>query len=138
MGLLFCLLAAGAFTAFYLLIDRSQQRGVNPWALNAATFGAGLLLSGVASLSSVDVGSLPKDVFLVGTFIGISAGLGMLGITFAIRSGLPVAIVNTSVSLSLAIPVVASVLLLNESINTQSAAGLALAVASICLLQGDK
>lgn len=138
MGMLFCLVSAGAFTAFYLLINRSQQRGVNPLALNAATFGVGLLLSGAASLSSVDVRSVPAGVFFVGSMIGITAGLGMLGITFAIRSGLPVAIVNTAVSLSLAIPVVASVVVLHESIGTQSVAGLALATGSIYLLQGER
>ncbi len=138
MGLLFCLMATGAFTAFFLLIDRSQQRGVDPWALNATTFGVGLLVSSAASFSSLNIEGVPPALFLVGSAIGIAAGLGMLGITFSVRSGLPIAIVNTAVSLSLAVPVLGSVILLNESITLQSVIGLVLAAGSIYLLQGDR
>lgn len=130
------LLAIAAFTVFYLLIEHSQRKNIDPWALNAITFASGVLLS-IVALWPPNQAGIPGNVLWIGAAIGLAASLGMLGIILAIRSGIAVSIVNTTVSLSLALPILLSVVFLHESISPQEATGLTFAAGSIYLLRKD-
>jgi len=136
MGILFFLAGVLCFSAFCLVLDFSQRRKADPLGLNLATFGMGTLLSIVAAggIRSVE---FPPALLLIGSLIGITAGFGLLGIRLAVRSGLSISVVNTAVSLSLALPILLLVLY-GEAPGLRKAIGPAFAVASIYLIQGER
>ena len=137
MGIVLCLVATGFFTSMYLLLGHSQKRGVEPMGLNLAAFLTGALVS---VLMAVPVGpaSFPGRLVLVGSLIGITAGLGLLATTIAVRAGVPVAIVNGAVSLCLIVPVLLSAMLYHETPGPRKWAGIALAAAAIVLIQREQ
>jgi drug/metabolite transporter (DMT)-like permease len=137
MGILFCLAGVLCFSAFYLVLDFSQRRKADPLGLNLATFGMGTLLSIVAA-GGIREAEFPAALLLIGSLIGVTAGFGLLGITLAVRSGLSISVVNTAVSLSLALPILLSLVLYGEVPGLRKAIGLAFAVASIYLIQGER
>jgi drug/metabolite transporter (DMT)-like permease len=137
MGIVFCLAGAFCFTAFYLVLDFSQRRKADALGLNLATFLTGVLLS-VAAAGGIRAGQFPPALLAIGSLIGIAAGFGLLGITLAVRSGMSISIVNTAVSLCLALPIVLSLALYGEVPGLRKTFGLAFAVASIYLIQRER
>ncbi len=134
MGFVFCALGVLAFSAFYLLVDRSQKRKNDAMGLNLATFLTGAVLS-VAAAGGVRAEDFPSRLLVVGLLIGVTAGIGLLGITLAVRTGASITIVNTAMSLSLCVPIVLSLALYGEHPGPRKTAGLALAGLSIVLMQ---
>lgn len=135
MGIALCLVAVGFFTTMYLLLGYSQKRGADPMGLNLAAFVTGTLVS---CLLALPMTSCPARLILVGSLIGITAGLGLLATTVAVRAGVPVAIVNGAVSLCLIIPVLASALLYHEMPTARKWMGVALAGVAIVLIQRER
>lgn len=137
MGILFVLFAVLCFSALYILIERSQKRQTDPMGLNLVTFAAGVLFSVVAA-GGIRSGHFPGLVLATGGAIGLGAGLGLLGITLAARSGLSISIVNTGVSLSLVVPIVLLWAIYGEVPGARKSVGLAFAAASILLIQWER
>jgi drug/metabolite transporter (DMT)-like permease len=137
MGLIYCSVAVCFFTAFYLLLGRSQKSSTSPTGLNLAAFCAGTVLSGAAALP-LQASDFPRAVAVIGALIGVTAGLGLLGITLAVRSGVVLSIVNTTASLSLAVPILLSFAWYGEGPSPRKWAGLVLAGLSIVLIQREK
>lgn len=137
MGILFCLAGVVCFSAFYLVLDLSQRRKADALGLNLATFLTGTLLSVVAT-GGIHAGRFPPALLAIGSLIGITAGFGLLGITLAVRSGMSISVVNTAVSLSLALPIVLSLALYGEVPGLRKTVGLVFAVASIYLIQRER
>jgi drug/metabolite transporter (DMT)-like permease len=137
MGILLCLLATAFFTGMYLLLGHSQKRGAEPMGLNLAAFLTGTLVSFLLALP-VGLASFPARLVLVGSLIGITAGLGLLATTIAVRAGAPVAIVNGAVSLCLIVPVLLSALLYHEMPKPHKWLGVALAAVAIVLIQKEQ
>lgn len=134
MGFIFCGIAVACFTAFYLLVTFSQKRGTDPMGLNLATFATGLLF-GTAAAMPVSPGQFPMNLILIGGLIGATAGLGLLGITLAVRSGVPVSLVNLMVSLSPAVPILLSLAFFDETPSLRQWAGVGFAGLAIFLIQ---
>jgi drug/metabolite transporter (DMT)-like permease len=137
MGIVLCLVAVGFFSAMYLLLGRSQKRGAEPMGVNLAAFVAGAVASFVFAVP-VSASSFPPRLVLVGSLIGITAGLGLLATTLAVRSGVPVSIVNSAVSLCLIVPLLLSALLYHEMPGPRKWAGVALAMVAIILIQREQ
>ncbi|MFB3924397.1 MAG: EamA family transporter [Terriglobia bacterium] len=137
MDVLFLLLAVLCFSAFYILIGHSQRSQADPMGLNLVAFAAGAVISLVAA-GGIRAGQFPGPLLAIGGGIGLAAGFGLLGITMATRSGLSVSIVNTCVSLSLAVPIVLSLAIYGESPGARKAIGLGFAAASILLIQSER
>jgi len=136
MPVLFCLLAVLCFSGLYLVVGQSQKRGIDAMGLNFAAFCAGAVLS-AAALPSGAVFS-PARLVVVGASIGISAGLGLLATTLAVRAGVGLSLVTTTVSLSLVVPILLALALYGETPAPRKWVGLALAAGSILLIQGGK
>jgi len=137
MGIFFCLAGVLCFSAFYLVLDFSQRRKADALGLNLATFLTGTLFS-VAAAGGLQAGQFPPALLAIGSLIGITAGFGLLGITLAVRSGIPISVVNTAASLSLAVPIVLSLALYGEAPGLRRILGLGFAVASIYLIQRER
>jgi len=137
MGLVFVLAAMLCFSGFYLLVDQSQKRRGDAMGVNLATFCAGALLA-VAATGGLRAGQFPPLLLLVGGLIGVTAGVGLLGITLAVRSGVPITVVNTAASLSLAVPILLSLAAYGEVPGPRKAVGLAFAALSILLIQQER
>jgi len=137
MGILFVLFAVLCFSALYVLVERSQKCKADPMGLNLVAFAAAALFSVVAA-GGIRSGHFPGLLLAIGGIIGLSAGLGLLGITLAVRSGLSISIVNTGVSLSLVVPIVLSLAIYGEVPGARKAVGLAFAAASILLIQRER
>jgi drug/metabolite transporter (DMT)-like permease len=80
----------------------------------------------------------PLKLLTVGSLMGLAAGFGLLGVTLAARSGLSISVINTSVSLTLAVPVVLSWFFYREVPSPRKAIGLLLAVLCIFLIQRER
>ncbi len=134
-SLLFCAAAILLFSGLYLILGRSGRRGVDPIGLNFAAFSAGALFSTAVALP-VTAAQFPPRLVLVGAGIGLSAALGLVATTLAVRSGLGLGAISTTVSLSLSIPILLALAFYGESPAPHKWFALALAVASIVLIQG--
>jgi drug/metabolite transporter (DMT)-like permease len=134
MGILWCILGVIAFSGFYLLVDYSQKKGCEVLAINFVVFGVGTILALIAALP-MKTGQFPMKLVWIGSTIGLTAGLGLLGIIMAMRSGIDVTIVNTIASLSLAVPILFSLFLYGEVPTLRKSLGLILAVISITFIQ---
>jgi drug/metabolite transporter (DMT)-like permease len=138
MGLLFCFFGVLCFSGFYLLLDHSQKRRkTDPMGLNLMIFSAGTLL-GLLAEGGIRPAHFPLKLLAVGSLMGLAAGFGVLGITLAARSGLSISVINTSVSLALAVPIVLSFLIYREIPGPRKAVGLLLAALSILLIQRER
>lgn len=124
------------FSALYLLVGYGQRRGANPSGMNLAAFCTGAVLSFVAAQLAGSA-HFPPGVVGIGSAIGVGAGFGLLGITMAVQAKLPVTVVNTVVSLSLALPILLSLALYKEVPSGRKSLGLAFAAASIVLIQKE-
>src|SRR2546426_12468299 len=100
MGILYCLVAIGFFSAMYLLLGQSQKRRAEPLGINLTAFVTGAIASLVFALP-VSSASFPGRLIVVRSLIGITAGLGLLATTIAVRAGVPVALVHSAVGLCL-------------------------------------
>lgn len=137
MGILLCLVSTAFFSAMYLLLGHSQNRGAEPMGINLTAFITGGIVSLVFALP-LSAASFPSRLVLVGSLIGITAGLGLLATTIAVRAGTPVSIVNGAVSLCLIIPVLLSSVLYHEMPGARKWAGVALAIVAIVLIQREQ
>jgi drug/metabolite transporter (DMT)-like permease len=136
MGIFFCVLAIAFFTTMYLLLGLSQKRKAEPMGINLAAFVTGTLVSFAFALP-LATASFPGRLIFIGSMIGITAGLGLLATTLAVRAGAPVSIVNGAVSLCLIIPVLLSSLLYGEIPGVRQWVGVGLAIVSIVLIQRE-
>jgi uncharacterized membrane protein len=134
MGFLWCMGGVVAFSGFYLIVGQSQKKGCEALALNFVVFGVGTILA-IAAALPVNSGQFPMKLVWIGSAIGLTAGLGLLGIIMAIRSGINVTVVNTVASLSLALPILFSLLLYGEIPTLRKSLGLTLAAISITFIQ---
>jgi drug/metabolite transporter (DMT)-like permease len=82
--------------------------------------------------------AFPRGVLITGSLIGAGAVFGFLGIVMALRSGIPVSVVNTIMSLAMVVPVALSVVFYHELLHVRTFAGVILAGVSVYLLQGRK
>jgi drug/metabolite transporter (DMT)-like permease len=137
LGILLCAAAIGFFSTMYLLLGRSQKRGAEPMGIKLAAFITGTEISIMVALP-LSSEAFPGRLILVGSLIGVTAGLGLLGTTIAVRAGVPVSIVNGAVSLCLIIPVLLSSLLYHEMPSPRKWAGVVLAAFSIILIQKEQ
>jgi len=137
VGIILCLVSIGFFSAMYLLLGHSQKRGAEPMGINLAAFITGAIVSLLFALP-VSTASFPSRLVLVGSLIGITAGLGLLATTIAVRAGVPVSIVNGAVSLCLIVPVLLSSFLFHEMPGPRKWAGVALAAVAIVLIQREQ
>jgi drug/metabolite transporter (DMT)-like permease len=138
MGLLYSALGILAFSAFYLLLDHSQKRQkADPMGLNLMTFCVGTIL-GLLADGGIQPAHFPWKLLLVGSLMGLAAGVGLLGVTRAARSGLSISVINTSVSLTLVVPVVLSFFLFREVPGVRKTAGLLLAALCIFLIRREQ
>lgn len=137
MGLVVSILGMLSFSAFYLLLDYSQKRlKTDPMGLNLTIFSVGAIL-GLFADGGLHPAHFPARLLVVGSLMGLAAGLGLLGITLASRSGLSISVINTVVSLTLLFPIVLSMLLYREVPSARKAAGLVLAALCIFLIQRE-
>jgi drug/metabolite transporter (DMT)-like permease len=138
MGLLFSALGVLGFSALYLLLDDSQKRQkTDPMGLNLMVFSVGVI-SGLLADGGIRPAHFPLKLLAVGSLMGLAAGFGLLGVTLAARSGLSISVINTSVSLTLAVPVVLSFLFYREVPGLRKAVGLLLAALCIFLIQREE
>ncbi len=137
MGILLCSIAIAFFTAMYLLLGQSQKRGVEPIGINLAAFITGAAISLLVALP-VSSASFPLPLILVGSLIGITAGLGLLATTIAVRGGVPVSIVNGAVSLCLIVPILLSSVLYHEMPEPRKWVGVLLSGVAIVLIQKEQ
>ena len=105
--------------------------------INLAAFITGAVVS-VLAATPVSTELFPSRLILVGSLIGITAGLGLLATTIAVRAGVPVSIVNGAVSLCLIVPVLLSSVLYHEMPGPRKWAGVALAAVAILLIQREQ
>jgi drug/metabolite transporter (DMT)-like permease len=134
-GPISCAIAVIAFCCLYLLLGFGQRKGAEVTGTFLVCFGAATLLSAISAAGLLRVQYSPRLV-LIGALIGGFAGLGFLATMLAIRAGVPVAVVGTVISLSLALPVVLGLVLYKEVPSVRQALGLALTVLAIVLIQG--
>ncbi len=138
MGFLFSLIGVLAFTAFYLLLDYSQKvRKTDPMGLNLMILSVGTFL-GLLCEGGIRPAHFPLRLLAVGALMGLAAGFGLLGITLAARSSLAISVINTSVSLALAVPIVLSLFFYREVPGPRKAVGLLLAALCIVLIQRER
>lgn len=137
MGILFSFLAIAFFTAMYLLLGRSQKRGAEPMGINLAAFVTGAVVSFPFALP-VTIDSFPGRLIVIGSLIGITAGLGLLATTLAVRLGASVSIVNGAVSMCLIVPVLLTALFYRETPNFREWVGVALAIVAIVFIQKER
>ncbi len=104
--------------------------------INLAAFVTGTIVS-LAFALPVSAASFPVRLLFIGSMIGVTAGLGLLATTLAVRAGAPVSIVNGAVSLCLIVPVLLSSLLYGEIPGIRKWVGVALATVSIVLIQRE-
>lgn len=135
MGIAFSLLAIVCFTALYLVVGWSQKKHVDPYGLTFLIFLSGLLLSSFASIP-FSPAQYPRQLLIIGTMIGTTAGVGLFGTALSANAGVPVSIINTVASLALAIPVLMAFFLYQEIPQRHQAVGLLLSLVAIVLLQG--
>ena len=138
MGLLFSIVGMLSFSVFYLLLDYSQKRQkTDPMGLNLMIFCIGAFL-GLLAERGIQPGHFPLKLLTVGCLMGVAAGFGLLGVTLAARSGLSIGVINTCVSLTLAIPVMLSWFIYRETPGPRKTVGLLLAVLCIFLIQRER
>jgi drug/metabolite transporter (DMT)-like permease len=137
LGIFLCIIAIIFFTTMYLLLGQSQKRSVEPMGLNLAAFLTGTLISSVL-LVPFSWSLFPGRLVLVGSGIGLTAGLGLLATTLAVRNGIPVSVVNGVVSLCLVLPVLLSSLLYKEIPSLRKCFGIVLAAISIVFIQKER
>lgn len=133
----YCLAAVVGFSGIYLLLGASQKRKADPTGLNlvGCCVGAGLSF---AAACPIHMAAFPRGVLITGSLIGAGAVFGFLGIVMALRSGIPVSVVNTIMSLAMVVPVALSVVFYHELLHMRTFAGVILAGVSVYLLQGRK
>lgn len=134
MGLLFCGAAVIFFSGLYLAVGRSQKSGAEPMGLNLAAFAVGALFSLLAALP-VSAEQFPARLMGVGALIGIAAGIGLVGITLAVKAGVGLSVVSTVSSLAIAVPVLLSLLFYGETPPPHKWFGVGFAALSIVLIQ---
>jgi drug/metabolite transporter (DMT)-like permease len=134
---LYCLFAVAGFSGFYLVLGASQKRGGDPTGLNlvGCFVGAGLSL---ASACPLHAAAFPRGAVVTGLLIGSAAVFGFLGAIMALKSGVPVSVVNTILSLAMVVPVVMSMVVYHEVPHLKTLAGIILAGVSVYLVQGRK
>jgi drug/metabolite transporter (DMT)-like permease len=132
---LYCLGAVGGFSAIYLVMGASQKRRADPTGLNlvGCLVAAGL---SVASAYPLQAAAFPRGVVTTGLLIGIGAVLGFFGTIMALRSAIPISVVNTILSLAMVVPVVLSMVFYHEVLHLKTLAGIILAGVSVYLVQG--
>ena len=131
---LYCLGAVGGFSAIYLVMGASQKRRGDPTGMNLVGCFAGAVLS-MASTYPLRVSAFPRGVVVTGLLIGTGAVFGFLGTIMALRSAIPVSVVNTILSLAMVVPVVLSMVFYHEVPNLKTLAGVILAGISVYLVQ---
>jgi drug/metabolite transporter (DMT)-like permease len=132
---LYCFLAVAGFSAFYLVLGASQKRNSDPTGLNLVGALVGAMLS-MASTYPLRVSAFPRGVVLTGLLIGVTALLGFLGTIMALRSAIPISVVNTIMSLAMVVPVVLSMFFYHEVPHVKTLAGIGLAGVSVYLVKG--
>jgi len=134
---LYCLFAVAGFSGFYLVLGASQKRKGDPTGLNlvGCFVGAGLSL---ASACPLHAAAFPRGAVVTGLLIGSAAVFGFLGTILAMKSGIPVSVVNTIMSLAMVVPVVLSMVFYREVPRIKTFAGIVLAGLSAYLVQGRK
>jgi drug/metabolite transporter (DMT)-like permease len=137
MGIVFCLAAIAFFSCMYLLLGHSQKRGAEPMGINLVAFVVGAVISFISAVP-VLAGQFPSRLIVIASAIGITAGLGLLATTIAVRAGMPVSIVNGAVSMCLIVPVLLSAVLYHETPGPRKLVGILLAVVSIILIQREQ
>jgi drug/metabolite transporter (DMT)-like permease len=132
---LYCLFAVAGFSGFYLVLGASQKRRGDPTGLNlvGCFVGAGLSL---ASACPLHAAAFPRAVVVTGLLIGSAAVFGFLGAIMALRSGIPVSVVNTILCLAMVVPVVLSIIFYQEVPHLKTLAGITLAGVSVYLVKG--
>ena len=132
---LYCLFAVASFSGYYLVLGASQRRKSDPTGLNlvGSFVGAGLSLTGACPLH---VAEFPRAVVVTGLLIGSAAVFGFLGAVMALRSGIPVSVVNTILCLAMVVPVVLSIFFYREVPHLKTLAGITLAGVSVYLVKG--
>jgi len=137
LSYLYCLFAVVGFSALYLVLGASQKRRGDPTGLNlvGCFVGAGLSL---ASACPLHAAAFPRGAVVTGLLIGSAAVFGILGTIMALKSGIPVSVVNTIMSLAMVVPVVMSMAIYHEVPHIKTFAGIILAGLSVFLVQGRK
>jgi len=137
LSYLYCLFAVVGFSALYLVLGASQKRRGDPTGLNlvGCFVGAGLSL---ASACPLHAAAFPRGAVVTGLLIGSAAVFGILGTIMALKSGIPVSVVNTIMSLAMVVPVVMSMEIYHEVPHLKTFAGIILAGLSVFLVQGGK
>jgi len=137
LSYLYCLFAVVGFSALYLVLGASQKRRGDPTGLNlvGCFVGAGLSL---ASACPLHAAAFPRGAVVTGLLIGSAAVFGILGTIMALKSGIPVSVVNTIMSLAMVVPVVMSMAIYHEVPHIKTFAGIILAGLSVFLVQGGK
>ncbi len=132
---LYCLFAVAAFSAFYLVLGATSKRKGDPTGLNlvGCFVGAGLSL---AAASPIHAAGFPRGAVVAGLLIGSAAVFGFLGTIMALKSGVPVSVVNTIMSLAMVLPVVMSMVVYHEVPHIKTLVGIVLAGVSVYLVQG--
>ena len=138
MRLVFSIVAMLCFSVFCLLLDHSQKREkTDPMGLNMMSFCFGTFL-GLLAERGIQPAHYPLKLLTVGFLMGLAAGFGLLGVTLAARSALSISVINTCVSLTLAIPVMLSWFFYREVPGPRKTVGLLLAVLCIFLIQRER
>jgi drug/metabolite transporter (DMT)-like permease len=134
MGTAYSILGVVCFSGFYLLLDHSQKRRkTDPFGLNVTIFCAATLI-GIVADGGIRPEHFPARLLAVGSLMGLAAGVGLLGVTLAAHSGLSITVINTSVSLTLGVPIMLSLVLYREVPGPRKALGLLFATLSILLI----
>jgi drug/metabolite transporter (DMT)-like permease len=135
MGILFCLLSIACFATLYLTVSESQEKGASPYGITVVTFLVGFCLSTASSLP-LTFDRFPRKLIGLGLLIGLCAGVGMMGITMAAKSGLSASTINVAAGLALAVPVVAALIVYREAPTGKQWIGLFFTGIAIYLMQG--
>jgi drug/metabolite transporter (DMT)-like permease len=123
------------FTALYILVAHSQKKQADPHGLTLLVFVTGFVVSAISSLP-FSTALYPSRLITIGILMGVSAGIGLFGVTLSARAGAPASVINTVASLSLAIPIFLALLLYHQVPKGAQSIGLLFSVLAILLLQG--
>lgn len=135
MGIGYCAGGMVCFAALYILVGHSQKRKADPHGLTLLVFLTGLAMSLVRA-DAFAAELYPGRLVLIGTLIGVAAGVGIFGTSLSAHAGVPTSIVNTVASLALTVPIVLALVLFHQMPRAAQWLGLGLAVTAILLLQG--
>ncbi|MDE3181446.1 MAG: hypothetical protein KGM47_17520 [Acidobacteriota bacterium] len=137
LSYVFCAAGVICYSGLYLLLGGSQKQKADASGVNLVIYCAGGILS-VASALPLRAAEFPRGVIFTGSFIGITAVVGLLGTILAMRAGIAVSAVNTILSLAMIVPIVLSMALYYEMPHARTYAGIVLAGVSVYLIEGRK